>query len=242
MSSQTAPRGPALLRDPLLNRVRARARAARKLCAPPAARPRPPARPAHLTDTARATALQSLGFSSEQRDALGVRGLLPPACLDADQMVHRELLRIRREPTSLGKYERIAALQDRDEHLFLALLLRHTEELTPIVYVNGVTRPRTAPRRPAPRARRRARLPRARLRLHNSIARTGCSARDRRGRRGSRRVSASHPASPPHISRPPSRPEPRPGSGRPPNARRQARSARIPLADGGAAKGAPPPA
>ena len=43
-------------------------------------------------------------FTEAERDALGVRGLLPPHVLSQGEQVERALGHIRRQPTDLEKY------------------------------------------------------------------------------------------------------------------------------------------
>ena len=77
-------------------------------------------------------------FSLEERQALGVDGLLPTHVNTLDQQcerVHRGFLR---EPSPIAKYQFLRALQERNEVLFYALLERHLSEMLPIVYTPTV--------------------------------------------------------------------------------------------------------
>jgi malate dehydrogenase (oxaloacetate-decarboxylating) len=77
-------------------------------------------------------------FTAEERRALGLEGLLPPAINTLPQQLDRVYAGFRREPTPIAKYQFLRALQERHELLFYALLERHLEEMLPIVYTPTV--------------------------------------------------------------------------------------------------------
>jgi malate dehydrogenase (oxaloacetate-decarboxylating)(NADP+) len=77
-------------------------------------------------------------FTEQERDALGLRGLLPPHICSQDEQVARVLENFRRLPTDLEKYIFLAALHDRNETLFFRLLVEQPDEMTPIVYTPTV--------------------------------------------------------------------------------------------------------
>ncbi|WP_028709168.1 NAD-dependent malic enzyme [Propionicicella superfundia] len=73
-------------------------------------------------------------FTIEERGALGLRGLLPPALLTIHAQMKRLYGQFRQQPTNLAKYLFLSTLQDRNEILFYSLLSEHIEEMMPIVY------------------------------------------------------------------------------------------------------------
>jgi malate dehydrogenase (oxaloacetate-decarboxylating)(NADP+) len=77
-------------------------------------------------------------FSEEERDALGIVGLLPPRVFNMEQQVERALAQLRRKESDLEKYIFLTALQQRNETLFFRLLLTHLEETMPIIYTPTV--------------------------------------------------------------------------------------------------------
>jgi malate dehydrogenase (oxaloacetate-decarboxylating) len=77
-------------------------------------------------------------FSDGERDAFGLHGLLPPHVGSLDEQISRRLSAIRSFETDLERYAFLRELQDTNETLFYALLVRHIEELLPIVYTPTV--------------------------------------------------------------------------------------------------------
>ena len=77
-------------------------------------------------------------FTEAERDALGVRGLLPPHVLSQDEQAERALGHIRRQPTDLEKYIELNALHDRNESLFFRVVCDHIDEMQPLIYTPTV--------------------------------------------------------------------------------------------------------
>lgn len=77
-------------------------------------------------------------FSEEERDALGLRGLLPPRVSSQDEQVMRVLENFRMNSSDLEKYIFMIALQDRSETLFYRVVIDHLEEMMPIIYTPTV--------------------------------------------------------------------------------------------------------
>ena len=77
-------------------------------------------------------------FTDAERDALGLRGLLPPRIhLPAEQEL-RVLGNIRKKATDLERYLFLVALQDRNETLFYRVVMNHIEEMMPLIYTPTV--------------------------------------------------------------------------------------------------------
>lgn len=77
-------------------------------------------------------------FTREERRALGLVGLLPDVVATIDEQVAKINANILRKGDALEQYIGLAALQDRNEHLFYRLLLAHIEVFLPIVYTPTV--------------------------------------------------------------------------------------------------------
>ena len=77
-------------------------------------------------------------FSTEERERLGLVGLLPPRVLTLEQQESRAYLQYLDQPTDLAKNVFLTALHDRNEVLFFRLLGRHLPEMLPIVYTPTV--------------------------------------------------------------------------------------------------------
>jgi malate dehydrogenase (oxaloacetate-decarboxylating)(NADP+) len=81
---------------------------------------------------------RGMAFTERERDALGLRGLLPPHVLTQDEQAQRALEHIRRQPTDLEKYVELSALHDRNESLFFRVVCDHVDEMQPLIYTPTV--------------------------------------------------------------------------------------------------------
>src|SRR5690348_16476360 len=72
-------------------------------------------------------------FTEAERDAFGLRGLLPPHAATQDEQVTRVRENLSRLPGDLEKYMSLAALLNRNETLFFRVLADRLDELMPIV-------------------------------------------------------------------------------------------------------------
>jgi malate dehydrogenase (oxaloacetate-decarboxylating)(NADP+) len=77
-------------------------------------------------------------FSEEERDALGLRGLLPPRVYTIDTQVEKVIWNLKKKPTDLERFIFLTSLQDRNKTLFYRVLLDNIEDLMPIVYTPTV--------------------------------------------------------------------------------------------------------
>ena len=77
-------------------------------------------------------------FTERERDALGLRGLLPPHVLSQDEQATRVLINLRRLADPLDKFVALNSLHDRNEALFFRVLCDHIDEMQPLVYTPTV--------------------------------------------------------------------------------------------------------
>jgi malate dehydrogenase (oxaloacetate-decarboxylating) len=77
-------------------------------------------------------------FSFDERRALGLTGLLPPAVLTIEQQAERAYELFKKQADDLGRYTFLTAMQERNETLFAHLLAAHVVEMLPIVYTPTV--------------------------------------------------------------------------------------------------------
>lgn len=73
-------------------------------------------------------------YTHEERDQLGLNGLLPPAVVSMSNQLKRLYKQFKRQPNNLAKYVLLTDLQERNEILFYRLVTEHLEEMLPIIY------------------------------------------------------------------------------------------------------------
>lgn len=81
---------------------------------------------------------KSTAFTMEERERLGLRGLLPPTVNTQQQQLNRILSNIRRKAYDIERYIALRALQVRSEPLFFKLVTEHIEEIMPLIYTPTV--------------------------------------------------------------------------------------------------------
>ncbi len=77
-------------------------------------------------------------FTEEERDTLGLRGLLPPRVNSQEIQVQRVLANLRQKTSDLEKYVFLEALQDRNETLFYRVVMENLDEIMPLIYTPTV--------------------------------------------------------------------------------------------------------
>jgi malate dehydrogenase (oxaloacetate-decarboxylating)(NADP+) len=77
-------------------------------------------------------------FSEAERDALGLRGLLPPRIFTQEEQLVRVLENIRKKNSPLEKYIYLVGLQDRNTTLFYRTVIENLEEMMPLIYTPTV--------------------------------------------------------------------------------------------------------
>jgi malate dehydrogenase (oxaloacetate-decarboxylating)(NADP+) len=77
-------------------------------------------------------------FTEEERERLGLCGLLPPRVCSMEDQAQRVLENFRRKSTPLEQYIYLIGLQDRNQTLFYRVLADHLEEMMPVIYTPTV--------------------------------------------------------------------------------------------------------
>jgi malate dehydrogenase (oxaloacetate-decarboxylating) len=77
-------------------------------------------------------------FTEHERDIFSLHGLLPPHIGTLDDQLQRRLQTLSNQPTTFNKYAFLRDLQDTNETLFYALIVRNVEHMLPLVYTPTV--------------------------------------------------------------------------------------------------------
>lgn len=81
---------------------------------------------------------KGIAFSLAERDALGLRGLLPPHVMSLEEQADRVLKNLRSLSGDLEKFVALNALRDRNETLFLRVVCDNIDEIQPLIYTPTV--------------------------------------------------------------------------------------------------------
>ncbi|XP_043192941.1 NADP-dependent malic enzyme-like isoform X2 [Amphibalanus amphitrite] len=81
---------------------------------------------------------KGMAFTLEERQRLGIHGLLPPRFKTQEQQVALCMRNVARYDENLNKYIYLMGLQDRNERLFYRLLAENVEQMMPLVYTPTV--------------------------------------------------------------------------------------------------------
>lgn len=81
---------------------------------------------------------KSLAFSKNEREQLGLRGLLPYSVVRQNIQVKRVVEGLRRKNSNIERYIMLSSLQDRNEKLYYKIIGEYIEELMPIIYTPTV--------------------------------------------------------------------------------------------------------
>ena len=76
--------------------------------------------------------------TEQERDALGLRGLLPAHVLSMQAQAERVMTNLRRLPNDLEKYVALNGLHDRNEALFFRVVADNIDEIQPLIYTPTV--------------------------------------------------------------------------------------------------------
>lgn len=81
---------------------------------------------------------KSTAFTHEEREAYGIRGLLPYVVSTQAAQIQRIMGNLSRKEYDIERYIFLSALQDRNERLFYQTIIEHTEEILPLIYTPTV--------------------------------------------------------------------------------------------------------
>jgi len=81
---------------------------------------------------------KSTAFTRGERDALGLRGLLPHAVSSQQMQVERIVTNIRRQDDDIDRYLALFQLMHRNDRLYYEVIMQNIEEMLPIIYTPTV--------------------------------------------------------------------------------------------------------
>ncbi|MGA3252198.1 MAG: NAD-dependent malic enzyme, partial [Paraburkholderia sp.] len=81
---------------------------------------------------------KGMACSDRERGIFRLHGLFPPHIATMDEQIERRLRVMRAFSTDFERYAFLRDLQDTNETLFYAVLIRHLDELLPLVYTPTV--------------------------------------------------------------------------------------------------------
>jgi len=81
---------------------------------------------------------KGMAFTLEERQLLGIHGLIPPRFKTQEEQLELCRLNVERYQEDLNKYIYLIGLQDRNERLFYRFLSENVEQLMPLVYTPTV--------------------------------------------------------------------------------------------------------
>jgi len=87
-----------------------------------------------------ATLNKGTAFTEEERQALGLEGLLPPYVNSLETQVIRVMENFHKKPSDLEKYIYLMSLLGRNETLFYRVVMDKIEEMMPVIYTPTVGR------------------------------------------------------------------------------------------------------
>ena len=81
---------------------------------------------------------KGIAFTDHERDVFDLHGLLPPHVGTLEEQLERRMQALDDQSTGFNKYAFLRDLQDTNETLFYALLVRNVEKMLPLVYTPTV--------------------------------------------------------------------------------------------------------
>jgi len=79
-----------------------------------------------------------MAFTLEERQILGIHGLLPPAVFSMEEQVRRTVENVRKLANPINQYVYMLSLLQRNEKLFFKVVTENVEEMSPILYTPTV--------------------------------------------------------------------------------------------------------